>query len=84
MRPWLRFTLLRLGFFVAALAALLLIGVDWVMGAVFATLISLALSTIFLGTLRQEVADGLRRRVEKPTKDVDSQIEDTQVDSPED
>lgn len=73
------YTLARLGLFVGALAILLFLGFDWVWGAVFATLISLSLSVLVLGKLRQRAADALRRRVEKPAKDVDSDIEDRQL-----
>lgn len=80
MNNWLAYVLARLGIFVVALIALVLFGVDWGWSAVFATLISLALSLLLLGRLRQNVADDLRRRVEKPEKDGDSVAEDAQLD----
>lgn len=79
MRPWLIYTLIRLAMFIGALTVMLLLGIGWVIGAVLATLASLALSIIFLGELRGQVAAALRERVEKPKLDADSEIEDEQI-----
>lgn len=79
MRPWLIYTLIRLAMFIGALTVMLLLGIGWVIGAVLATLASLALSIIFLGELRAQVAASLRERVEKPKLDADSEIEDEQI-----
>lgn len=81
MSPWITYTLARLGFFVVALVLLLISGTGWLLGAIFATLISLSLSVIFLGKLRQRIALDIQRRVEKPTADIDSDVEDSQIDS---
>lgn len=81
MKPWLLYTVARLGIFLAALTVLLLVGTGWIWGAVFASAISLALSVLFLGSLRQRVADALQERVEKPAKDADSETEDAQIDA---
>ncbi len=80
MNHWLPYIGIRLGIFALALVALVLVGVDWGWSAVFATLIALAVSLLLLGTLRQRVADDLRRRVEKPERDNDSLNEDAQLD----
>jgi hypothetical protein len=80
MNHWLPYIGIRLGIFALALVALVVIGVDWGWSAVFATLISLAVSLLLLGTLRQRAADDLRRRVEKPERDNDSRTEDAQLD----
>lgn len=79
MKPWVLYTAARLGMFLVALVILLLVGTGWIMGAVFATAISLALSVLFLGSLRQRVADSIKDRVTKPTKDADSETEDAQL-----
>lgn len=79
MRPWLIYTLIRLAMFIGALTVMLLLGIGWVIGAVLATLASLALSIIFLGELRAQVAAALRERVEKPKLDSDSAFEDEQI-----
>ena len=81
MPPWIQYTLARLGLFVIAYAVLVLVGTGWILGAVFATLIALALSVLLLGGLRQRVADDIQRRVERTTPDADSSIEDDQVDA---
>jgi uncharacterized membrane protein len=81
MPPWIQYTLARLGLFVIAYAVLVLVGTGWILGAVFATLIALALSVLLLGGLRQRVADDIQRRVESTTTDADSSIEDDQVDA---
>ena len=67
--------------FVVAFTVLVLVGTGWVLGAVFATLIALALSVLVLGGLRHRVADDIQRRVESKKTDVDSSIEDDQVDA---
>jgi hypothetical protein len=81
MSPWITYTLARLGFFIVALVVLLVLGTGWIWGAVFATLISLALSVLLLSGLRQRIANDIQRRVEKPPTDIDSDVEDDQIDS---
>ena len=81
MPPWIQYTLARVGLFAVAYTVLVLVGTGWILGAIFATLMSLALSVLLLGGLRQRVADDIRRRVEHKTTDVDSSIEDDQVDA---
>lgn len=79
VKPLAVYSAFRLGMFIVALALLLLMGFDWVWGAVFATVITFALSIIFLGSLRQKAADALRQRVEKPVPDTDTAHEDSQI-----
>jgi hypothetical protein len=79
MKPWAVYTAVRVGLFVVSLAILLLVGCGWIWGAIYATAISLALSVLFLGPMRQKVADDIRNRVEKPSKDADSATEDNQL-----
>jgi hypothetical protein len=81
MPPWIQYTLARVGLFAVAFTVLVLVGTGWILGAIFATLMSLALSVLLLGGLRQRVADDIRRRVEHKSTDVDSSIEDDQVDA---
>lgn len=81
MSPWITYTLARLGFFVVSLVILLVVGTGWIWGAIFATLISFALSVLLLSGLRQKIASDIRRRVEKPVTDSDSDVEDDQIDS---
>ena len=81
MSPWIQYTLARLGIFSVALVLLLLTGTGWLLGAIFATLISLALSVLLLSELRQRVARDIQNRIEKATKDVDCDAEDNQIES---
>lgn len=80
MKPWLLYTAARLGIFLVTLIILLWLGTGWLLGSIFATVIALALSVLFLGGLRQQVADSMRTRVERPSKDQDSETEDEQLD----
>ncbi len=79
MNQWLAYVVARLGVFVVALAVLVIVGVDWGWAAVFATLIALAISLLFLGQLRQRAANDLQRRTEKASPDNDSATEDAQL-----
>ncbi len=81
MSPWIQYTAARLGIFIGALTVCLLLGTGWIFGAIYATLIALALSVLFLGGLRRRIAADLQRRVEKPEKDKDSDVEDNQIDA---
>lgn len=81
MSPWIQYTLARLGIFAVSLVILLWVGTGWLLGAVFASLIALALSVLFLSDLRRRVAADIQRRVATPVKDRDSDIEDTQIDT---
>jgi hypothetical protein len=83
MSPWITYTLARLGFFVVALVVLLTLGTGWIWGAIFATLISLALSVLLLSELRLRIANDIQRRIQKPAADIDSDVEDDQIDSAE-
>lgn len=83
MKPWLLYTVARLGIFLVTLVILLLLGTGWVWGSVFATAIALALSVLLLGSLRQQVADSVRNRIERPAQDEDSATEDDQLDRSE-
>lgn len=80
MRSWLIYALVRLGVFVVTLGVLLLVGAGWIPGAIFATLIALVISIMFLGPLRERVARDMQHRVEKPTREADAEIEDSQID----
>ena len=79
MRSWLIYALVRLGIFVVTLGVLLLVGAGWIPGTIFATIIALVVSIMFLGPLRSRVAGDLRQRVEKPKQEKDAEIEDGQI-----
>lgn len=84
MSTWIQYTLARLAFFVVPLVILLVIGTGWLLSAVFASLISLALSVLFLNDLRARLSTEISTRVTKPAKDTDSDIEDSQIESAKD
>jgi hypothetical protein len=84
MNPWIQYTLARLGFFLVPMVILLWAGTGWLLSAVFASLIALALSVLFLNGLRSRLSTEITTRVTKPTKDVDSDVEDSQIESAKD
>jgi hypothetical protein len=81
MSPWIQYTLARLGLFLVPLVIMVAIGVGWLWSSIFATLISLALSVLFLNPLRARLSTEIVKRVQKPAPDVDADIEDSQIDS---
>jgi hypothetical protein len=81
MSPWIQYTLARLGLFLVPLVILVAIGVGWLWSSIFATLISLALSVLFLNPLRARLSTEIVNRVQKPSLDIDADIEDSQIDS---
>jgi hypothetical protein len=84
MSPWIQYTLARLGLFLVPLVIMIGIGVGWLWSSIFATLISLALSVLFLNPLRARLSTEIVKRVQKPAPDVDSDVEDSQIDSSRD
>lgn len=76
MSPWIQYTLLRLGIFGAGLGLLLAIGLDWWWAAIIATIISMTVSYIFFGSLRDAVALDLAARRQRPSVDPDADAED--------
>lgn len=84
MSPWIQYTLARLGLFLVPLVIMIAIGVGWLWSSIFATLISLALSVLFLNPLRARLSTEIVQRVNKPVADSDADIEDSQIDSAKD
>jgi hypothetical protein len=84
MNPWIQYTLARLGLFLIPLVIMVAIGVGWLWSSIFATLIALSLSVMFLNPLRARLSTEIAQRVQKPTPDFDSDIEDSQIDSAKD
>lgn len=56
---WIVYTVLRLVFFAAPFAALLLIGWPWWLSAIVATLVAVSLSVIFLSRSREVAAESI-------------------------
>ena len=84
MNPWIQYTLARLGLFLIPLVIMVAIGVGWLWSSIFATLIALSLSVLFLNPLRARLSTEIAQRVQKPDPDLDSDIEDSQIDSAKD
>jgi uncharacterized membrane protein YdjX (TVP38/TMEM64 family) len=82
VRPWIKYSLIRLAIFVVALAALLIFGVNPFLAAVVAAIAGFVLSYIFFRKVRDEVAAELASRSAKPlaVKNVDTDAEDEALD----
>lgn len=82
MRPWLKYTLVRIGIFAIALAVLLVFKVNPFLSAVIAAVASFALAYIFFRGLRDEMARDFAARNEKPepVKNADTVAEDEALD----
>ena len=79
VRPWLAYTLLRLGLFAVLFATLMLLGVEWWLSALFAAVIGLCIAYIFFGRLRDQVAREVAQRRARPATDVDATAEDDEL-----
>lgn len=84
MRPWLLYSLARLGVFIGLFALLMLLGVVWWVSAICATLMALSISTLAFGKLRANVAADVAARVDRRTTptlaETDAADEDAEVD----
>jgi EamA domain-containing membrane protein RarD len=78
VKPWVAYSLLRLGAFAVVLAALMLAGVTWWLAAIIAAVIGLCVGYIFFGKLRDAVAVDIASRRARPAGDADSAAEDAQ------
>ena len=78
--PVLNYFLLRLGIFIAVLSVLLLTPMDRILAALFAAVISFALSIIFLRKQRDRVSEFVYNRANKKIKDEAANAEDELLD----
>lgn len=76
MKPWVLYSLVRIGIFVVAFGLLLLTPLYWWLSAIIAAVIGLCVSYIFFGNLRDAVARDLAERRARPAPDADSTAED--------
>jgi len=83
VKPWVLYSLARLGIFAVALATLLLLGVTGWIAALVAAVIGLCVAYIFFGKLRNAVALDLAERRSQPkvAKDTDAEAEDLESDA---
>lgn len=68
MKPWLSYSLIRIGVFAAALTVLLLVGVPGWVAAIVAAVIGLTIAYIFFRPQRDEFIASVRK---PPTADED-------------
>jgi ABC-type bacteriocin/lantibiotic exporter with double-glycine peptidase domain len=82
VRPWIKYSLIRLAIFVVVLAVLLIIGMNPFLAAVVAAVAGFVLSYIFFRKVRDQVAAELAARTAKPlaVKNVDTEAEDDALD----
>jgi uncharacterized membrane protein YdjX (TVP38/TMEM64 family) len=82
VRPWIKYSLIRVTIFVVVLAALLIFGINPFLAAVLAAIAGFALSYIFFRKVRDQVAAELAARNAKPpvVKNVDTDAEDEALD----
>lgn len=82
MTRWISYTLIRLGLFGAIFAVLMVLGLEWWLSAILATIMAFSLAYIFFYRQRRELAEDLQARIERSRKpDLDSAIEDDAIDS---
>ena len=79
MKPWLAYSLVRIGVFVAVFAVLMLANVPWWLSAIIAAIVGLCIGYIFFGRLRNAVALDIAERRARPAGDADSAAEDAEA-----
>jgi Ca2+/Na+ antiporter len=85
MTRWISYSLIRLGIFTAIFVLLMVLGLEWWVSALLATVMAFALSYIFFYRQRAELAKDLENRVTRRRNvDPDSQSEDDALDSEND
>ena len=80
MKPWIAYSLLRLGVFAAAFTLLMIADTEPWLAAVIATVLGFAVSYVFFGKLRDAVALDFAARREGPSHDPDRDAEDAATD----
>ncbi len=76
MKPWVAYSLLRVGLFAAAFLLLWLLGIEWWLAAILGAVIGFCVSYIFFGRLRDAVTRDIVQRRATPSVDADATIED--------
>jgi len=76
VKPWIVYSLVRLGLFGATFTALQLLEVYWLWAAIVATVVSMAISYIAFAGLRDRVAQDLAARRARGSVDPDAADED--------
>ena len=77
VKPWVTYSLVRIGIFALALTVLMLVGLEWWLAALLAAAIGFLVSYIFFAKLRDAVtADIVARREAPEQKNDDALAED--------
>ncbi len=77
MKPWVKYSLVRIGVFALAFGVMLAVGVIWWLAAIIAAIISLCIAYIFFRALRDAMTADLAQRRLRPAKsDADATAED--------
>lgn len=76
VKPWVAYSLVRVGLFAAIFAVLLFSGIIAWLSAVIAAVLSLCASYLFFGRLRDAVALDIVARRARPARDTDTAAED--------
>lgn len=80
MSPWIKYSVVRLGFFALTLGLLLGAGMWWWLAALVASIIAMTVSYIFFSSLRDAVALDVHSRRTQPAVDTDAVAEDSNAD----
>jgi hypothetical protein len=76
VKPWLAYSLLRVGVFALVFALLMLADVEWWLSALIAAIVGFCVGYVFFGRLRDRVALDIAERRARPAADADSRAED--------
>jgi uncharacterized membrane protein YjjB (DUF3815 family) len=75
VKPWVKYSLIRLGVFAVTFAVLLALEVQWWLAALIAAVIGFCVAYVFFGKLRDAVAHDLQTR-RSASSDKDGEDED--------
>jgi len=76
VRPWIAYTLLRVGLFAAFFAVLFVLGLEWWLAAIIAAALGFCVTYIFFRRLRERVAVDLAAARASNDKRPDEVVED--------
>lgn len=76
MRPWIAYTLLRLGLFAVFFGVLFALGLEWWLAAIIAAALGFCVAYIFFRKLRERVAVDLAAARANTDKRPDEVVED--------
>jgi len=77
VKPWVKYSLVRIGVFALAFGVMLAVGVIWWLAAILAAVISLCVAYIFFRGMRDAITANLSQRRARPAAaDADAAAED--------